>query len=76
MQRDIKELPPQKTCDKCNGCGKIANSKDGEPWTEWANLPPGSDVAVKMGLVKPIECPQCYGRKTVDEWQGKPFTQR
>lgn len=39
--------------------GKIANDKDGSPWTAWESLPPGSDYAVKTGLVKPIPCPEC-----------------
>lgn len=51
----------QKMCERCDGCGKIANSKDGEAWTHWENLPPGSDLAVKVGLVKPIPCPRCGG---------------
>lgn len=48
-------------CPRCQGCGKIANDDDGSPWTAWENLPPGSDPAVKMGIVKPIECPSCNG---------------
>lgn len=48
-------------CPKCNGEGKVANSIDQEPWSAWANLPPGSDLAVVVGLVKPIECPRCKG---------------
>lgn len=48
-------------CTKCEGCGKIANSEDGEPWSVWEALPPGSDLAVKAGIVQPIECPRCEG---------------
>lgn len=48
-------------CERCDGCGKIADSDEGEPWTAWENLPPGSDLAVQMGLVKPITCPKCGG---------------
>ncbi len=48
-------------CGQCDGCGKVANSDDGEPWTVWENLPPCSDIAVKMGIVKPISCPACGG---------------
>ena len=48
-------------CEKCDGCGKIASSEDQEPWTDWESLPPGSDLAVRMGLVKPIVCPKCGG---------------
>jgi hypothetical protein len=48
-------------CERCNGCGLIADTDDGEPWTAWADLPPGSDLAVRMGLVKPISCLECGG---------------
>lgn len=49
-------------CPKCMGEGKVADSTDQEPWSYWAKLPPGSDVAVKLGIVKPIDCPQCGGK--------------
>ncbi len=48
-------------CTKCNGEGRVADSDDQEPWSDWENLPPGSDLAVQMGLVKPIPCPECGG---------------
>jgi hypothetical protein len=48
-------------CPRCDGCGKIANSDEGEPWSTWESLPPGSDIAVRMGLVKPVLCPDCGG---------------
>ena len=47
--------------ERCGGCGQIANSPDGESWTVWTSLPPGSDIAVKIGLVRPIPCPECGG---------------
>ncbi len=50
-----------KRCMRCDGCGQIANSDDGESWTSWENLPPGSDLAVVVGLVFPITCPVCTG---------------
>jgi hypothetical protein len=48
-------------CDRCEGCGYVANSDDAEPWTAWANLPMQSAIAVQMGLVKPVPCPECDG---------------
>lgn len=48
-------------CPKCEGCGQIASGDDGAPWTFWANLPRGSDLAVQMGIVRPITCPTCGG---------------
>lgn len=51
-------------CDRCDGCGQIACNEEGEkgePWSAWEELPPGSDLAVKLGLVWPIPCPTCGG---------------
>jgi len=48
-------------CKRCEGCGKIANTEDGEPWTVWEKLPSPSNLAVQMGLVRPIPCPDCGG---------------
>ena len=35
-------------CQRCGGCKQIANSDDGEPWTVWEELPPGSDLAAPV----------------------------
>ena len=48
-------------CRTCEGCGKVANDDDHSPWTLWESLPPGADLAVRMGLVRPEECPTCKG---------------
>ncbi len=48
-------------CSKCDGCGKVADTKDQEPWTAWTGLPLVSSMAVIVGLVKPIPCPACKG---------------
>ena len=61
-------------CKRCWGGGRIADSQDGEPWAMWQELPPGSDLAAKMGIVKPIPCPQCGGTGKLPaepEWDGK-----
>lgn len=52
-------------CTRCDGCGQVATSEDQEPWTAWESLPPGSDLAVRVGLVQPIACPVCHGAKRV-----------
>jgi hypothetical protein len=49
------------TCGRCDGCGRVASTEAGEPWTAWASLPPGSDLAVRLGVVKPLRCPRCDG---------------
>jgi hypothetical protein len=48
-------------CPRCDGCGRIANSEAGEPWRVWEALPEASAVAVRLGIVKPILCPDCAG---------------
>lgn len=57
-------------CPRCRGCGQIANSEQGEPWSNWMALPLQSATAVLMGLVKPIPCPSCNGAGTVGEHYG------
>lgn len=57
----VTHPPDAPLCERCEGCGKIANSEQGEPWTAWESLSPGEDLAVKMGVVKPLPCPSCNG---------------
>lgn len=49
-------VAPQKEgrCETCGGDGRV--------WEAWAGLPPISDLAVRMGVVKPQECPTCKGK--------------
>lgn len=58
---DAGEGDEQIDCSTCDGCGKIANDDDRTPWTYWAELKPPSNMAVAMGLVRPITCPDCNG---------------
>ncbi len=60
MKKAFTEKPDDK-CMACDGEGKVANTDSREPWSMWANLPAGSDIAVKIGTVKPIDCPECGG---------------
>ena len=48
-------------CMKCDGCGKVADSDDEEPWTRWLELPVNAAAAVILGIVKPKTCPACGG---------------
>jgi hypothetical protein len=52
-------------CAKCDGCGKVANSERQEPWSQWLALPLGSSSAVVVGLVRPMECPECKGKGSI-----------
>ena len=47
-------------CETCAGCGKIANDEDGTPW-EWMRDLPYAQIAIRLGTVKPITCPDCDG---------------
>lgn len=48
-------------CPTCEGCGQIANTPEGEPWSVWMNLPLKSALAVTLGFVHPVMCPDCGG---------------
>lgn len=48
-------------CEKCWGTGLLANDDDQSAWWQWAQLPPPSNLAVVIGLVKPVACHVCGG---------------
>lgn len=47
-------------CQQCLGWKRVDDGKQ-QSWKYWAELPAQSAVAVRMGLVRPIECPRCHG---------------
>ena len=49
------------SCPRCDGCGKLADTEQKEPWTQWTSMPLHSSMAVLSGIVKPIPCPDCGG---------------
>lgn len=53
--------PVTNPCDRCDGCGFIANTDEGEPWTTWLELPASSAIAVDYGIVRALRCPACKG---------------
>jgi hypothetical protein len=55
----MSETPNE--CPACAGCGKIANDEERTPWKYWAELPVQSALAVIVGAVKPVVCPDCSG---------------
>lgn len=48
-------------CQRCAGCGQLADDDEATPWKYWMELPVQSAVAVTMGWVKPVPCPECDG---------------
>ena len=52
-------------CPRCRGCGQIADSQDGEPWSMWLEMPLQSALAVLAGIVRPLPCPRCDGVGTI-----------
>ena len=48
-------------CIRCEGCGQIANDKNGTPWVHWLELPVKSAAAMIGGIVRPMPCPVCNG---------------
>lgn len=48
-------------CERCAGCGRLADSEGREPWTVWTSLPLASAAAVIAGIVKPVPCDGCGG---------------
>lgn len=48
-------------CKKCLGWKRIDDGDEGLSWKYWAELPSPSNIAIQMGIVKPIECPRCHG---------------
>lgn len=48
-------------CNRCDGCGSIASGEEGAPWSRWTSLPSESQLAIRMGVVWPIPCPDCNG---------------
>ena len=60
------EDPPEVRCTRCKGCGQIANTDDGEPWSHWKDLPLESKTGVIHGIINPIPCPECGGKNDAD----------
>lgn len=51
----------RRMCQRCQGCGQIANDDEGTPWTYWAEMPVANAFAVVAGIVRPMKCPDCDG---------------
>ena len=58
---EVAVSQPVPNCTACDGCGQVADDEDRTPWTAWATLPRGADIAVRTGLVKPVRCEACAG---------------
>lgn len=47
-------------CGRCLGWKRVDNGEH-QSWKYWAELPEQSQVAVKLGFIKPVVCPDCNG---------------
>lgn len=47
-------------CQQCLGWKRVSDG-DKISWKYWAELSPPSNIAVLLGIVKPVECPRCHG---------------
>lgn len=54
----------ERRCLACDGWGAVADTKEGGSWRYWAELPPGADLAVRLGIVRPVRCAACEGSGT------------
>lgn len=54
-------------CPRCAGCGKLATDEHRTPWIHWTELPLHSSMAVLLGVIKPITCPDCGGSGKLKE---------
>jgi len=59
-------------CQQCLGWKRVANDDERSSWKHWAELPAPENIAVRLGLVYPVECPRCQGsgRERADEAQA------
>lgn len=48
-------------CERCLGWKRIDDGDEGVSWKYWAELPTPSNIAIQLGIVKPITCPHCNG---------------
>lgn len=55
-------------CQRCLGWKRVDDGEK-QSWKYWAELPAQSRVAIDLGMVKPITCPDCNG--TGIEPEGK-----
>ncbi len=59
-------------CDLCDNERVTDDNPDRTeraPWSFWSNLKPPSDMAVRVGMVKPIPCAEC--QTTVKALEGE-----
>ena len=47
-------------CQRCLGWKRVDDGEQ-QSWKYWEELPSSSRIAINLGLVKPIVCPDCKG---------------
>jgi hypothetical protein len=60
-QHDCKQQVEGIKCQRCDGCGLLADDDEKSPWKYWEELEPPANIAVTMGMVKPVICEKCEG---------------
>jgi hypothetical protein len=48
-------------CELCLGWKRVDDGEEPVSWKAWAEIPPPHNIAVQLGLVRPVECPRCEG---------------
>ena len=57
-------------CKRCLGWKKVDEAEQ-QSWKYWAEMPEQSKIAIKVGLVKPIDCADCGGTGIQPIHQGE-----
>lgn len=60
MKEPVQIYEGADACGRCLGW-KMVDNGEMQSWKHWAELPQRSAVAIQLGLVRPIECPDCKG---------------
>lgn len=61
----VPEVAAVRKCMRCDGEGFTGSDAEHAPWSFWESLPPGSDIAVRLGFVVKVTCSKCGGSGVV-----------
>ena len=60
MMDIVKIYDGKDACTQCLGWKRVDDGEQ-QSWKYWEELPFQSALAIRMGLVRPVECPHCHG---------------